>query len=1132
MLVTCIMPTSGRRRFIPQALEMFLAQDFVDKELLVLDDGADSVEDLIPDHQQIRYLLCERRTLGEKRNLACESAHGEIILHWDDDDWYAPWRLRYQVEALERENLDVCGVDRAFFVKPETLEAWEYVFPQRAGRRWVCGATLCYRKSFWSENRFPAMNKGEDTRFIFQSRTAKVGALGDNRFFVGRIHPYNTCPKATQDRRWERRPVELVRSFVGRDWDRTFGGAALHASANKTHGAALVSAGAGIGDILRVTPLIRAAHQLGYTTDVLLSPDDPAASELLRGAPEIRNLFTAGPPRPGRSPSRSLHLEDIHYDIATFTYWSRHLSGSVNARQAFTFDARWRAEGDVASATRIAQELGWDGDLPAPFAMMSERWFDLPEGTVAIHPGCKRGWPWKKWHGFDELASLFENVAIVGTEQDLDTTGTYFARSFRWPPGVMNFVGQLDLRDTAALLSQCAGLVSLDSGLMHLGVAVGIPTFGIFGITSPQRECIPSPFMVPITKQMPCEPACHTAMPGRRDCALHRACLRELTAPEVAVRVQRSLSSLPEAKSSSRAISVNYHSEVFAASGFGQAARLYIRALNAVGVRVNVVNTGGRRQLEDPFIESLVGHDAKADFNIFHGVPTAFGRAAARLSNIVAITVWEATPVPYRWRTALSRAVDVWVPCEQNVSAFGHIANAFRVPHVVPPEPEPGLTESARVLDGIGPGDFVFYSIFHWQERKNARGLIKAFLLAFPATPDAVLLVKTSDRAAPEATELLRTLREETSSPARVTLVCESLGDREIRELHARGDCYVSLHRGEGWGYPLFEAASLGKPVVATAHGGPLDYLDSGRHHLVPCSMTRVQKPYYLFSSAMEWAEPDLARACEALRDVYANRDRARAAAEDAARELRRAFSAEAIGALAKARLLELKRQMERPREQRVEPAISLAPKSLPISGDWYDENYFERGLKSNWRNGYSWRTFAGVFEEAAAFLEQSFPAARSYLDAGCAKGFLVHSLRERGLDAFGFDHSAWAIENAFPAAKPYVSLASVDAARYEDVSFDIVTMMSLLESLTEPQIADFLLRARRWARHGLLAIIAKPNCGIDRDLSHVTMRERRWWVDRFLEAGWEPDPQDDRIALHSLSVKMGWETYAFRAGS
>ena len=97
--VSC--PTAGRRIFVPHAIRRFLAQDYPDCELIVVDDGADPVDDLIPDNPAIRYFrLSGKNSVGAKRNIACGHARGEIILHWDDDDWSAPWRVSYQVEQL------------------------------------------------------------------------------------------------------------------------------------------------------------------------------------------------------------------------------------------------------------------------------------------------------------------------------------------------------------------------------------------------------------------------------------------------------------------------------------------------------------------------------------------------------------------------------------------------------------------------------------------------------------------------------------------------------------------------------------------------------------------------------------------------------------------------------------------------------------------------------------------------------------------------------------------------------------------------------------------------------------------------------------------------------------------------
>ncbi|HWN43578.1 MAG TPA: glycosyltransferase, partial [Thermoanaerobaculia bacterium] len=204
-LVSCIMPTRDRREFVPQAIRQFLRQDWPNAELIVVDDGVDRVVDLIPEDPRIRYIaIDERRTVGAKRNLACEAARGEIILHWDDDDWMADWRIRYQVEQLLAAKADLCGLPRIYFHEPAAGKTWEFTSPAR-DKKWIAGATFCYRKDLWRAGPFEDVDIGEDMRFLWSDRRKKVAPLGDSSFYVARLHPGNTSSKRDSSRAW--RPV-------------------------------------------------------------------------------------------------------------------------------------------------------------------------------------------------------------------------------------------------------------------------------------------------------------------------------------------------------------------------------------------------------------------------------------------------------------------------------------------------------------------------------------------------------------------------------------------------------------------------------------------------------------------------------------------------------------------------------------------------------------------------------------------------------------------------------------------------------------------------------------------------------------------------------------------------------------
>lgn len=217
-LVSCIMPTADRRLFAPQAIRYFQRQEYSNRELIILDDGAEELSDLIPSDSRIRYQRMDRKsTMGAKHNLACELARGEIIVHWDDDDWMADWRLSYQVETLLAHPANtLCGLTRLYFYDPVDDRAWEYVYPA-SERPWVSGGTFCYRREFWQAHRFPDMNEGADTVFVWGLRDAEILAHVRYDFYVGLVHAANTSPKRTHDPAWHSIPVPTIYGLLEAD---------------------------------------------------------------------------------------------------------------------------------------------------------------------------------------------------------------------------------------------------------------------------------------------------------------------------------------------------------------------------------------------------------------------------------------------------------------------------------------------------------------------------------------------------------------------------------------------------------------------------------------------------------------------------------------------------------------------------------------------------------------------------------------------------------------------------------------------------------------------------------------------------------------------------------------------------
>jgi glycosyltransferase involved in cell wall biosynthesis len=260
---------------------------------------------------------------------------------------------------------------------------------------------------------------------------------------------------------------------------------------------------------------------------------------------------------------------------------------------------------------------------------------------------------------------------------------------------------------------------------------------------------------------------------------------------------------------------------------------------------------------------------------------------------IIVHTVWETDRLPSRWAPLLNSSEGVIVPTEWNRELFA--ASGVSVPIEVIPhvacEPLPGdRGEALAIPDDV----FVFYMISRWDERKIPALAIQAFLEAFTADDPVALVVKTGQlaevrppdqwgRSSPRFLttdwQIARLLRRH-PRPPRIQLIVDDWDDSRIAGLHARGDCYLALTHGEGWGIGGADACVYGNPVIATGWSGQLDYL-AGSDTLVDYDLMAVS---HLAGASYEpgqlWAQPRLEHAVELLRRVAADPGAARAAAE------------------------------------------------------------------------------------------------------------------------------------------------------------------------------------------------------------------------------------------------------------
>ena len=217
-LVTCIMPTCDRHSFLPEAIRYFLRQDYPNLELVIVDDGNRSVASLLPDDPRIRLIrLSQKRKVGAKRNIACAAAHGDFIVHLDDDDWYPPDRVTRQIAALQTGRAEICGTSTLYYYDPASSRAWSYNYGN-GGRTWVAGNTLAYRKSWWSAHPFQEIQVGEDSRFVWAAPRGSVCDIDAPDLCVARIHPQNTSHKSPHGACWCACQITALQRVLGSEW--------------------------------------------------------------------------------------------------------------------------------------------------------------------------------------------------------------------------------------------------------------------------------------------------------------------------------------------------------------------------------------------------------------------------------------------------------------------------------------------------------------------------------------------------------------------------------------------------------------------------------------------------------------------------------------------------------------------------------------------------------------------------------------------------------------------------------------------------------------------------------------------------------------------------------------------------
>ena len=327
-------------------------------------------------------------------------------------------------------------------------------------------------------------------------------------------------------------------------------------------------------------------------------------------------------------------------------------------------------------------------------------------------------------------------------------------------------------------------------------------------------------------------------------------------------------------------------------------------------------------------LDRFCNREIEYDTVIIHAQPEVYPYWLKKESGkcIIGYTVWETDRLPGTWPELINSMPRVLVPSTWNRNVFmnsGVTTAVGVVPHIFNSDymGNSGLVKEKN-------SDFIFYTIEEWRARKGLDRTVISYLNAFTGEDRTKLLLKTSPgiyyqwqvknpgilrkiyrrgrkvfnvppqiSIRPNAQQFVDSIRSKYKNPARIELITKKLSGEEVAEVHRRGDCYVSLCSSEGWGLGPFCAAGNGKVVIMTGYGGQLDYLTEDNSYLVDYKLVPVRddEDPSRFTKNQNWAEPDLDKASEIMREVFEDPEKLIARGENLKESIHRKFNKNSI---------------------------------------------------------------------------------------------------------------------------------------------------------------------------------------------------------------------------------------------
>jgi glycosyltransferase involved in cell wall biosynthesis/SAM-dependent methyltransferase len=364
---------------------------------------------------------------------------------------------------------------------------------------------------------------------------------------------------------------------------------------------------------------------------------------------------------------------------------------------------------------------------------------------------------------------------------------------------------------------------------------------------------------------------------------------------------------------------VNVVGYLHAELGIGEVARKIVRAVEHAGIGCSTIayhRTLNRQ--EHPFAGDVT--EALYDTNIIcvnadqlRVLRRDVGRELFDGHYTIGLWFWEVSRFPDALHSAFELVDEVWVASEF-VKAAIEVATPKPVFVVPLPVEQPITGPLSREQLGLPEGflfffSFDFLSIF---ERKNPIALVDAFKLAFEQDEGSVLVLKSIN--GDKDMFSLEKLITSASDRSDIHVIDGYVATEQQEAMMTACDCYVSLHRSEGYGLTIAEAMSHGKPAIATAYSGNLMFMHDQNSYLVPFELAEIPEGCEPYPPGVEWAAPDVEAAAGLMRHIFDHQEEARARGSQAQRELLEAHSIDRTAKFISERLAAIKEGRARSR--------------------------------------------------------------------------------------------------------------------------------------------------------------------------------------------------------------------------